>query len=223
MSEPTVCVWRRRPLPGDSRSFCDSCGSSQPMQSSEVFCTCLPKGGSGRACKLVSYGGRCLCDCHVITVPEPDQSVALRDAIGERDRALAELRSAADAVRETGLLDHVQLDPLRKGAAVSLAEIVRAAAAEIDRGRQHFMDEFKRGTKFLETILRHSSQIERLIDENDRLRSALAMIAQVRHVSGSAQGAFRSNLRVADAVLAGADVRSVDAVEAIVSGKWVKP
>jgi hypothetical protein len=56
--------------------------------------------------------------------------------------------------------------------------------------------------------------------ERDRLRAALKMLAQCRHVSGSAQGAFRTNLRITDAVLAGADVRDVDTVEAIVSGDW---
>lgn len=53
-----------------------------------------------------------------------------------------------------------------------------------------------------------------------RLRAALGMIAAVRHVSGSAQGAFRCNLRVADAALAGADLTSVEVVEAVAAGTW---
>jgi hypothetical protein len=56
--------------------------------------------------------------------------------------------------------------------------------------------------------------------DRDRFRAALELIAQVRHVSGSAQAAFRSTLRTVDAVLAGADVRDVETVEAIAAGTW---
>lgn len=56
--------------------------------------------------------------------------------------------------------------------------------------------------------------------EAARVRAALEMLAQVRHVSGSAQGAFRTTLRIVDAVLAGADVRDIAAVEAIAAGTW---
>lgn len=56
--------------------------------------------------------------------------------------------------------------------------------------------------------------------ERDRLRAALEMLAQVRHVSGSAQGAFRTNLRLVDAALAGADVRDRREVAAIAAGTW---
>ena len=62
--------------------------------------------------------------------------------------------------------------------------------------------------------------IETLTAERDRLKAALGMIAQVRHVSGSAQGAMRSNLRIADAALAGADVRDIDTTIAIAEGRW---
>lgn len=59
-----------------------------------------------------------------------------------------------------------------------------------------------------------------LAAERDRLRAGLEMLAQCRHVSGSAQGAFRSNLAIADAVLAGADVRDFATVDAITKGTW---
>jgi hypothetical protein len=48
--------------------------------------------------------------------------------------------------------------------------------------------------------------IEALRTKNKALHAALSMIAQTRHVSGSAQGAFRSNLRIADAALAGVNL-----------------
>lgn len=57
-------------------------------------------------------------------------------------------------------------------------------------------------------------------EERDRLKAALQMLAQTRHVSGSAQGVFRSHLMLVDAVLAGADVRDLAAVEAIAAGTW---
>lgn len=57
-------------------------------------------------------------------------------------------------------------------------------------------------------------------EEIARLRAGLEMIAQIRHVSGSAQAAFRGNVRLADAVLAGADVRDINTVEAIAAGTW---
>lgn len=56
--------------------------------------------------------------------------------------------------------------------------------------------------------------------ERDRYRAALELLSQIRHVSGSAQAAFRSNLRTVDAVLRGADVRNVETVEAIANGTW---
>ena len=59
-----------------------------------------------------------------------------------------------------------------------------------------------------------------LAAERDRLRAGLSMLAQCRHVSGSAQGAFRSNLAITDAVLAGADVRDFATVDAISRGTW---
>jgi hypothetical protein len=64
------------------------------------------------------------------------------------------------------------------------------------------------------------AELFRVEADRDRLKAALEMLAQCRHVSGSAQGAFRCNLRITDAVLAGADVRDVDTVEAIVNGEW---
>jgi hypothetical protein len=61
------------------------------------------------------------------------------------------------------------------------------------------------------------------VEEIARLRAGLEMLAQVRHVSGSAQAAFRHNLRVVDAVLAGADVRVLEVVESLAAGKeWRK-
>jgi hypothetical protein len=57
------------------------------------------------------------------------------------------------------------------------------------------------------------------VEEIARLRAGLEMLAQVRHVAGSAQAAFRQNLRLVDAVLAGADVRNLEVVEAIAAGK----
>lgn len=71
-----------------------------------------------------------------------------------------------------------------------------------------------------EKIDRMASVGTMIAAEADRLRAALEMLAQIRHVSGSAQAAFRSNLRVVDAVLAGADVRDVATVEAIAAGTW---
>ncbi len=61
---------------------------------------------------------------------------------------------------------------------------------------------------------------DRCEDDRDRFRAALELLAQLRHVSGSAQGAFRSNLAIVDAVLAGADVRDLVTVEAIAAGTW---
>ncbi len=60
----------------------------------------------------------------------------------------------------------------------------------------------------------------RLKDENARLRAALEMLAQTRSVSGSAQGHFRTQRAILDAVLLGADVRKLEEVEAIVAGTW---
>lgn len=67
---------------------------------------------------------------------------------------------------------------------------------------------------------RQCQEVEEMADEVARLRAALEMLAQVRHVSGSAQAAFRSNLRLTDAVLAGADVRDLETVAAIAEGTW---
>lgn len=60
-------------------------------------------------------------------------------------------------------------------------------------------------------------------EDHARLRAGLEMLAQIRHVSGNAQPAFRSQLRTIDAILAGADVRDVAVVEAIAAGTWTKP
>ena len=57
-------------------------------------------------------------------------------------------------------------------------------------------------------------------EEAQRLHAALEILAQVRHVSGSAQAAFRSNLRLVDAVLQGADVRDLATALAIAAGRW---
>lgn len=60
----------------------------------------------------------------------------------------------------------------------------------------------------------------RMKEEIGRLRAALELIAAVRGVSGSAHAAFRSNLRIADAALKGADTRVLSVVEAIEKGTW---
>lgn len=64
--------------------------------------------------------------------------------------------------------------------------------------------------------------LRRISDERARLYAALDMLSQVRHVSGSEQDAFRSNLQFIDAVLEGADVRNIETVEAIAMGMWRK-
>lgn len=56
--------------------------------------------------------------------------------------------------------------------------------------------------------------------EAARLRAALELLAQVRHVSGNAQSHMRSQLRTIDAVLAGLDVRDVDQLAAAIEGRW---
>jgi hypothetical protein len=61
---------------------------------------------------------------------------------------------------------------------------------------------------------------EQAEEERDRLKAALEMLAQVRHVSGNAQGHMRSQLRTIDAALAGADLRRMDVVEAVAAGTW---
>jgi len=135
----------------------------------------------------------------------------------DRERMKKTLVEIAAAVKETGLLDHVQLDPLSNDATVSFAEIIRAAAEEIARGRRHFEDEFRRGTKLTESVVKIGEQCERLIGENGRLRAALELLAQVRHVSGSAQAHMRQQLRVIDAVLErGLDVRDLDALAKLI-------
>jgi hypothetical protein len=57
-------------------------------------------------------------------------------------------------------------------------------------------------------------------EEAARYRACLEMIAQIRAISGSAQGNFRSTLRMVDAVLKGADVRELATVESIEKGNW---
>jgi len=54
-------------------------------------------------------------------------------------------------------------------------------------------------------------------------RAALEMIAQVRHVCGSAQGWHRSTLMIADAALAGADMTNPETAIKVAEGKWSKP
>ena len=65
--------------------------------------------------------------------------------------------------------------------------------------------------------------VKALLCEIERLRAALSIIAQVRHVSGSAQGAFRNNRRVGGAALAGADFTDLDTVVAVAEGTWTAP
>jgi hypothetical protein len=66
-------------------------------------------------------------------------------------------------------------------------------------------------------------RLEKSREETGRLRAGLEMLAQVRHVSGSAQATFRRNLQLVDAVLAGADVHDLATVEAIAAGTWQPP
>lgn len=140
----------------------------------------------------------------------------LREARAERDRMKRELDAAAVAVRETTILSVVPPDPLSNDATVSFAEIIRGAAAEIARGRRHFEDEFRRGTKLTESVVKIGEQCERLINENARLRAALELLAQVRHISGSAQAHMRHQLKIIDAVLEkGLDVRKDGALEGV--------
>jgi uncharacterized coiled-coil protein SlyX len=54
----------------------------------------------------------------------------------------------------------------------------------------------------------------------DNYRAALELITAVRHITGSAQGAFRSNLAIADAAINGADLRNIETIEAVVKGTW---
>lgn len=83
------------------------------------------------------------------------------------------------------------------------------------------------------------AQVERMEDETDvtaqvdlavwvgavahdwkRLRAALEILAQVRHISGNAQPHMKQQLRLIDAVLLGADLRDVDTMGAVSEGKW---
>jgi hypothetical protein len=89
-----------------------------------------------------------------------------------------------------------------------------AAANDRAQSWKNLCDKYKESTEVKAIGLHKASR------EIERLRSALETLAQVRHVSGSAQGAFRSNLRIVDAVLLGADVRDLEQVEAIVLGTW---
>jgi len=96
----------------------------------------------------------------------------------------------------------------------------KAVLAEHASHRGGFVASFSVGTpEFAADLACH---VKALLCECDRLRAALTMIAQVRHVSGSAQGAFRSNLRIADAALAGADMSDLATVEAVANGTWEK-
>lgn len=61
-----------------------------------------------------------------------------------------------------------------------------------------------------------------LEEENARLRAGLELLAAVRHVSGSAQGHMRSQLRIIDALLSGADLRDLATVEAVAAGTWTE-
>lgn len=63
-------------------------------------------------------------------------------------------------------------------------------------------------------------QSEELRETALRLADAMQFLSQVRHVSGDAQSHMRSQLRFIDAVLAGADLRDLETVEAIVDGTW---
>lgn len=78
------------------------------------------------------------------------------------DSAVKELRAAAEAVRDTGMMVYA---PSNAGddATVSLADIIRGAAAAIVKAKQDLLDEFGRGTKLLQIIERAGCQTERLL------------------------------------------------------------
>lgn len=68
---------------------------------------------------------------------------------------------------------------------------------------------------------------DRLLAEVARLRTALEMLSQIQHVSGSAQPAEHEYPKIVDAILAfvdaalaGADLRDLVTVEAIAAGAW---
>lgn len=146
----------------------------------------------------------------------------LRSVQGELAAVRKEFTAAMAVVQAKNLAVYAKCDPASNDATVSLAEIVAGVADELDRRHKLYLDEFQRGTTVANSTAEIGEQCERLIDENDRLSAALLQISQVRHVSGSAQGAFRSNLRIADAALAGADMSDLATVEAVANGTWEK-
>lgn len=211
-----------------------------------VCCSCDEHyGGDALACaKSIAAGTTtpCGCDCHKAGPPPGEETrLALQQALAElkqaresvawwqgvaeakqeeRDRCRKEIVAVHAAIQAGNLIVYAKPAPGSDDATVTLAECVAGAAAEIKRRHQLYLDEFRRGTKLVESVTKIGEQCERLIDENDRLRSALLLISQVRAVNGSAQGAFRCNLRTADAALAGADLRDVDTVMAVADGTW---
>lgn len=157
--------------------------------------------------------------CEVCTAsagvhPAIEEAARLRE---DRDRLLSTLKAAFAMARKYGL-DNFTLPG--NDATVSLAETMEHAGNEVTKWRERHLKEFKNVTKLAEIIAKNAASIERVMAERDRLRAALHLIAACRSVSGSAQGAFRSNLRVADAALAGADLRDLETVEAVALGTW---
>lgn len=141
---------------------------------------------------------------------------AAANAIERMERTINEV---AAAIQAGGLANYVPPSP-GNDATVSLAECITAAAGKIEAGRLELQQAWAELKQARESVVWWQGVAEAKQEERDRFRAALEMLAQVRHVSGSAQPAFRMNLHMVDAVLAGADVRDVDTVEAIAAGTW---
>lgn len=128
-------------------------------------------------------------------------------------------------------LDHVRIEVLGGGRSVTATggqwvdfrdKVIRfqAVQEELDRAVAELREVRAERDTFRKAYDHVDSVLNEVKAERDRLRAALEMLAQVRHVSGSAQCAFRSNLRLIDAALAGADVRDLETVEKIAEGTW---
>ena len=72
----------------------------------------------------------------------------------------------------------------------------------------------------MESLQMVDEQLKVACRRAENYKAALNMIAQVRAVCGSAQGALRSNLAIADAALAGADLSDEETVIKVCEGKW---
>ena len=156
------------------------------------------------AAELAVRGLHACAVCRMPTAPEnrsvcykclPEKEEKVRE---ELSRAVAELREARAAVKWwQGVAENKQAE--------RDAESDRAASWKNLAEKYQELAEARKDALHLSK--RHK-------DEADRLRAALELLAQIRHVSGSAQAAFRSNLKMIDAVLErGLDVRKDGALE----------